>query len=323
MAGLSMLAVLLALAAPAPRNQIDAYLRDRGFVGVALVGTPDHIVLGRGYGLANRQTHTPNNLSSRFRITWLAEPFTSVALFQLAERGVLSFDDSICHWVPRCPDYWRDMTIRLLATNKRRIPNLPAGIERLPRAQRVDRLRRYRFRDVRKGSTVAITTLLEYVVARASREPYEAYVRREILIPAGMTATRLSPRVQRDEVVRYFPGGRAAAPAANGYTSTVTDYYRFLRALYLRQLISDASFATMFEATPGSYIPGYYGVWQYGWLIGRDDVGRIAADHAHGAPASVTYAAVYPDTGLVVLLFGNRPTIVGDLGAEIARLAPS
>lgn len=316
-----MLAVLLALAAPAPRKQIDTYLRDHSFVGVALVGTPDHVVLSRGYDLANRQTRAPNRPSSRFRITWLAEPFTSVALFQLAERGVLSFDDSVCHWVPRCPGYWRAVTIRLLATNKRRIPNLPAGIERLPRAQRVERLRAYRFRDVRKGSTVAVTTLLEEVVERASHEPYEAYLRREIFVPAGMTATRLSPRVERDEVVRYFPDGRAAAPVATGYTSTVTDYYRFLRALYLRQLISDASFATMFEATPGSYIPGYYGVWQYGWLIGRNDVGRIAADHAHGASASVTYAAFYPDTGLVVLLFGNRPTVVGDLGAQIARLA--
>jgi hypothetical protein len=58
----------------------------------------------------------------------------------------------------------------------------------------------------------------------------------------------------------------------------------------------------MVSAKPGSYIPGYYGVWQYGWLIGASAIGPIAADHAHGAPASVTYAAFYPDSGLVVLL---------------------
>jgi hypothetical protein len=56
-------------------------------------------------------------------------------------------------------------------------------------------------------------------------------------------------------------------------------------------------------------------------LIGASDIGRIAVDHAHGAPASVTYAAFYPGSGLVVLLFANRPRVIGDIGAELARIA--
>jgi CubicO group peptidase (beta-lactamase class C family) len=321
MVAFSLVALLLAITSPSPQAELDVYLRDRNFVGAALVGRPDGIIFARGYGHANRQTRIFNSPRTRFRITWLAEPFTSTALFQLAERRRLSFDDSICRFVPRCPRYWRSVTVRLLATNKRRIPNVPAGLEGLPRAECLERLRRYRFRNVRRGSTLAITTLLEYVVERASGQRYETYVQRSIFAPAGMAATQVADRVELGEAVRYFPDGRAAAPYTSGYTSTVVDYYRFLRALYLRRLVDDSSFTTMFSAKPGSYIPGYYGVWQYGWLIGGSDIGRIAADHAHGAPASVTYAAFYPDSGLVVLLFANRPRVIGDIGAELARIA--
>ncbi len=100
--------------------------------------------------------------------------------------------------------------------------------------------------------------ILRLVVERASGQPYEAFVRQHVLVPAGMVRTRM----ERDhaylpeETRRYRPGGRDPFPPqpATNWLSTPAEMARFLTAIDgtgARPLIGPKSRREMLAPPPG------------------------------------------------------------------------
>ena len=93
-------------------------LQAGGFSGVALVAKDGHVVLKKGYGLANRETHAAMTGNSVIQIGSNTKDFTVVSILQLQERGRLSLDDSIPKYFANVPPDKRGITIRQLLLHR-------------------------------------------------------------------------------------------------------------------------------------------------------------------------------------------------------------
>ena len=75
---------------------IERIIRDQDeeppFSGVVLVQEKGGTLFEKGYGLANRAESIPNSINTRFQMASGCKIFTSVAICQLVQRGLIGFD---------------------------------------------------------------------------------------------------------------------------------------------------------------------------------------------------------------------------------------
>jgi D-alanyl-D-alanine carboxypeptidase len=72
------------------------------FSGAVLVARNGEVLLHEAWGLADRETGTPNTPDTRFRIGSMNKMFTAVVTLELVEAGKLALDDTVGK---RLPDY--------------------------------------------------------------------------------------------------------------------------------------------------------------------------------------------------------------------------
>lgn len=77
-------------------NKLD---EDEEFSGAILVARNGSVLLGKAYGEASKAYEIPNKTDTKFNIASVGKMFTGVAVTQLAEQGMLSFDDPISKYV--------------------------------------------------------------------------------------------------------------------------------------------------------------------------------------------------------------------------------
>jgi hypothetical protein len=91
-------------------QQVDELVRhlcDRdAFSGTMLLAKGDDVLLTHACGEASKRFHVANNLQTRFNLGSMNKMFTATSIAQLAERGLLSYYDSISRyvdesWLPR------------------------------------------------------------------------------------------------------------------------------------------------------------------------------------------------------------------------------
>lgn len=91
------------------------------FNGTALVKHKGKVILHKGYGYADKELQIRNDTSTVFRIGSIAKTFTSRIIWQLAQEGLLKYDDSVQRFVPWYPHH--GITIHHLLTHSSGIPN--------------------------------------------------------------------------------------------------------------------------------------------------------------------------------------------------------
>jgi D-alanyl-D-alanine carboxypeptidase len=101
--------------------------RADGFSGVLLVARGDRVVLQRGWGEANRDTHTPITVDTKFAIASTGKMFDAAAALQLVSAGKLRLDDTVGKYIPDYPnkDIASRVTIRHLLLHRGGTGGLP------------------------------------------------------------------------------------------------------------------------------------------------------------------------------------------------------
>ncbi|TCS97016.1 serine hydrolase domain-containing protein [Hazenella coriacea] len=94
------------------------------FSGAILVQNDEHTIFEQGYGYANRSEQIPNTPHTRFGMASGCKIFTSVAICQLVEKGLLTFDT----YIKDCLDisfqnFDPNITIHHLLTHTSGIPD--------------------------------------------------------------------------------------------------------------------------------------------------------------------------------------------------------
>ncbi|NED99195.1 serine hydrolase domain-containing protein [Phytoactinopolyspora halotolerans] len=303
------------------------YSRIPGVQAAVLHG--DEILLSAAYGHADVEAGvelTPRHL---FRIASHSKTFTATAVLQLAEQGTLRLDDAARRWLPFLDgaplssvtvrellghsggvvrdghdgDFWQlyrefpdEATLRKIATD---------GADIIPPNERF------------KYSNIGYS-LLGSIIAAASGQDYNTYVRRHIVdrlsladtgpeydpARAGEYARGYTSLAYADRRIPVDHVDTAAMSAATGFYSTAQDAVRYFSAHFHGddRLLSDASKRLMQRAE--WQVDGSDG--EYGLGLDRAEIGgRRVFGHGGGYPGHITKTYFDPEAKLAVSVLTN------------------
>lgn len=334
----AVLYVLLAITCPAQTatkeivskadDYINALVRLDRFSGAVLVARDGHVLLSKGYGMANLEQDVPITSQTKFRLGSVSKQFNAMAIMILQERGKLSVLDSICRYVPDCPAAWQPVTIRHLLTHTSGIPSytefpdndeyerkpmtVTATVERF-KSKPLEFKPGERFHYNNSGYT-----LLGYIVERVAGKSYEEFLRENILEPLHMSNSgydhprtilkhRAAGYARRGDALVNAPYIEMDTPFSSGALySTVEDMYLWDQSLYSEKLIKQPSLNAMFTpVTPEEF--GWHGYtrYGYGWHIMRQ-FDRKLVYHTGHINGFVAYIGRYPEDKVSVIILSNR-----------------
>jgi CubicO group peptidase (beta-lactamase class C family) len=313
---------------------VDAFIKglvaEDKFSGAVLVAKDGRSIFKNAYGLANKEFNVASQVNTKFNVASVGKMFTGVAVAQLAERGKVSFDDSI---ITHLPDYPREVanrvTIHHLLTHTSGM-----GSYWKPEFHEANHAR---FRAVRDyfplfvndplssmpgekwGYSNAGFMVLGAIVERVSGHSYFDYVKEHVFGRAGMSDTDY---YEADKVTaslatgytkqnRYLPESKdwtsnifispvKGGPAGGGY-STVEDMLRFDVALRTHKLLNP-KYTDLVLTGKVEYRPNA----RYAYGFANDIVnGEQIIFHDGGANGISAEFDMYPAAGYTIVVLSN------------------
>jgi CubicO group peptidase (beta-lactamase class C family) len=248
---------------PQLKTALDAMAARGRFSGAVLVAQGDRVLFRQAYGLADRETGTPVQLNSRFRLASVSKQFTAAAILRLQDEGMLSVEDALCRWIQPCPEAWAAIRLRHLLSHTAGVPDLmaqanwgrrrvtPTTLADLTTASSFYRLQFEPGTKIRYSN--AGYNLLAAVVEAASGVRFNAWLQANFFTPLGMHDTGYDGSGTLVMGYADLAGGITPQPNANvsvitgagALYSTVDDLLVWNRALHGGGLLTDQSYADM------------------------------------------------------------------------------
>jgi len=337
-ASLSLAALAAGLPQAAERDDLEtrirAIAREASTEG-GLEGLTVAIAIGSDT-LVAEGTGASSGPEKPYRVGALTEPFTALAILQLAERGKLDPDDPVSKHLPEL-DWEETVTVHHLLAHTSGVPSTavlaPGSLGAPPeqRARVLEELRGHGL-DFSPGTCFTYSDadylLLGFLVEKLSGEALPAYLAAEVFAPLGMDATAYTengpkrfagaPSVQEvggDSILLEH----AERPfRADELCSTAGDLLRWVRGLADRTLLEGAAYRRMFTAgrlADGTRIP-------YGCGFSTTELERVPGVSCGGAIEGYQVrVAFYPDAELAIALLACcEERGLGRLEQRLARL---
>jgi CubicO group peptidase (beta-lactamase class C family) len=310
------------------------------FSGTVLIADGADVLFTHACGEASKRFHTPNNLETRFNLGSMNKMFTSVAVMQLVEQGIVALDDPIStyvdeSWLPK--DVTDRITVHHLLSHTSGLGSYFNDTYWNSSRALYRQLDDYKplIRDERPafepGTDWSYSNtgmfLLGVVIEHATGEDYFDYIREHIYRPAGMER---SDSYEMDDPVENLAIGYDPAPdspwkyennlfkhvikggPAGGGFSTVGDLHRFALALLSGALVSEESRALLWTDHFGE---GY----GYGFGIEEGTNGKVVG-HGGGFPGINSNLDIMLDRGYVVAVMSNYGQAASPIARRIASL---
>ncbi len=310
-------------------RKLDEHMKMRaetGFSGVLLVAKDGNIVIAKGYGLANREKQIPFTSRTVFDIGSVTKQFTGAAIAKLESQGKLSADDKLGKYFENVPDDKQQITLFHLLTHSAGLKGDFGGdYESATREWIVEQaLRSKLLFSPGQGQRYANSgfSLLAAAIEQVTGQTYEAYLREQLWLPAGMKNTGyVLPKWDPDAVAHGYKGKTDwgtpldkkwadDGPYWNlrgngGVLSTVWDLYRWDQALLGDEVLSKEAKAKMFSRKVMES-PNSNSWYSYGWVL--TDSPRATKVIEHNGGNGVFYADFirYIDEGIVIISASNR-----------------
>jgi len=299
------------------------------------------LFVARGFGWSDAASTTPASEKTSFAIGSLTRQFTAVAVLRLADEKKLALDDELSKHLPAFPGGKRKITLRNLLSNTSGIPGYRALREKHPglidEPMSEDRFFAL-FSDVPFafepgtgfGLDSADYVLLSMIVGKVSGQPFEDYVREQLLKPLGLSSTHFCP--SEGAPVAYFapecdaitdvndleiPLAAAPKSATQSLCSNVIDLLAWNRALFERALLSEVAAVELDK--PGVLSDGRSTNYGFSMAIGTLDKYAVRS-HTGGIGGFRVRLAYYPQADVSIVVLANCVTAqVEELEREIAR----
>ncbi|HEV2478125.1 MAG TPA: serine hydrolase domain-containing protein [Puia sp.] len=311
---------------------LDQAAQDHQFNGNILLARDGRVVYKRSYGYSDFPNESPLNDSSQFPLASISKTFTAVAILQLLEKGKLKLDDPYKRYFPAFP--YPTITIRQLLSHT---SGLPDDLFDRPVAQNPDKIYTNAddlptIRDYAKTRSLLFTPgerwsycsfgyqLLADLVGKLSNEPFPAYLKKHVFIPAGMLSTYVQTsltqtkephrtenylynnhyemKLQLGDTVadkREWAYNLSGGVGAGNVVSTTGDLLRYDEALYNGVLLKPATLELAFTPTKvnnGGFSHAASGSSEgLGWFIFGDTGRGTIVWHSGAAPGVVTLFA--------------------------------
>ncbi|HEV8247894.1 MAG TPA: serine hydrolase domain-containing protein [Polyangiaceae bacterium] len=289
------------------------------------------IVFESAWGTADLRTGEQLTPRHRFRVASHSKTFTATGLMKLREAGKVSLDDRVGRFVSGVHPQVATVTIGQLLSNTSGMfrdgmeSSYWTGDREFPDQGSLRR-------DFELPPTVEAGSRLKYsnhgfglaglVIEAIVKEPYVAWIQREIVTPAGLQET--TPEISEEAKLRLacghsgrtllgrrltFPGGNStgALAAATGFVSTAADLCKFFSQLSPSAQSSLLSPVSRHEMTHAIWLDSHS-------LIERGyGLGTISGTHKkwqwfghNGAfPGYITRTAVVPAQSIAVSVLTN------------------
>ena len=298
-------------------------LSQNGFAGAVLVADGGTIYLKKGYGLADRARHLANDSETLFDVGGLARILTAVAILKLDDDGRLQVSEPVSRYLGAFPGDKNGATLHQVLIHTSGLIAVDAHLDGAGRTAFVDSVRASPPAHAPGAEfhlSAAGYSLLAAVVEETADLPFERYLQRALLLPAGMKSTGFAweERWQQRRVAVGYDGlaeddlqpvdppeDRWDHRGPGNIVTTVGDLYRFILALKYGTILSPASTEEMFTA--------YIGTEGYSWhIIGDSTRGRLVrrGGEVPGFESSLRW---YRDRDLVIIF-----TVNSNIGHRIA-----
>jgi CubicO group peptidase (beta-lactamase class C family) len=315
---------------------------DRPMAGLSIaVLRHGHMLLARGYGQADLETHTPAAADTIYRYASITKSFTAAAILALARQGKLTIDDPVSRYVPDADMHGKPITIRNLLNHTSGLKDYTEldgftahMAEPMTRAALVDLVDAHPL-NFEPGSRWAYSNtgyyLLGLVIEKVTGEAYADAVARLVIAPAGLPDTRYCARTMTgprdahayrivdDKLAPAAPIDMAHPYAAGALCGTAPDLVHWLTALAGRRG-EDASawtqMTTPVTLTDGAHFDYGMGL-QLGVLGGHRRVGHNGGINGYGAQMDY-----YPDDDLAIAAIDNNESgAASRIAEDVARVA--
>ncbi|AYM99612.1 serine hydrolase domain-containing protein [Chryseobacterium sp. 3008163] len=299
-------------------NYMQAQADVNGFSGTVLIVRKDSVLLREAYGYANYEWKIKTTADTKFSLASVSKQFTAVAILQLAERKLLSVDDTLNKYFPGFPK-GDQITLHMMLSH---MSGLAMDFDELYLNQvslTQDNVLSYIAHKellFTPGKQAEYSNIGYYLLARiiekVSGKSYSIYLKENIFDPLKMNDTGV---MTNEEVIanmadRYIKKERSynKNPYINwsfnighdGVYSTADDLSKWDRALYGVAILSEKMRQIMFT----SYNEQNFG---YGFLINpfyRQGHQLIA--HDGGFFGAMTSLNRFTDDDLLVIVLSNN-----------------
>ena len=360
---------------PIVEEMIKEYASAHHFPGYAFgIVVDGKLVFKSSGGYANLEQKIPASSSSMFRVASMSKSFTALAILQLRDQGKLRLDDPVEMYIPamKGQGLTKDapvITIRHLMSHSAGFPeDNPWGDRQL--ADTEDELLKLIKEGISFSNAAGIEyeysnlgfTILGYIIHKVSGLTYDAYIKKNILVPIGMNETTYEfsklPETILANGYRYINNNwrketllHDGIYGAMGGMITSIDMFSKYVALHemawperndaetfhikrssLREMHQASKFISLMPnyTYPSGRVLAATDSYTYGLTVTHDALGRNSVGHSGGLPGFGSNWQIMPQYGIGVILFANvtyAPTseindAVLDTIVQLAKLKP-
>ncbi len=311
------------------RTLIRQALEEHGLPSVSVAVAKDgRIVWEEAFGWADRERMIEPTPHTLYSLASISKPMTATGIMKLVEQGKVDLDRPANDYLGTgrltgLADDAAGATVRRVLSHTAGLPLhyqffyanggyvRPSMDETIARYALVLNLpgQIYQYSNLGYG-------ILDHIIARASGQSYEDFMRTEVFLPLGMTRTsvHVGPGLEPFAAVRYDRQQRPIPfydfdhPGGSAVYSSAHDLIRFgmfhlkNRLPEQRRILADSTIDAMQRiATPGSTTSGY----GLGWAITEDDHGYRRVSHTGGMPGVNTALYLYPAENVAIVAMTN------------------
>ena len=296
-------------------------------VGVARGGD---VLLKKAYGHADLEWDVPMPMDAVHEIGSVTKQFTSVAMLQLWERGLVDLDADLTEYLPDYDTQGRSIPLRRLFDHSSGIK----GYTEMPQFGQLMTRRMERDSLVAMFSAVPLEFepgaamiynnsaffLLGLIVVEVSGQSYEEYVEEHIFAPLGMDRSSYcsNAEIVEDRAHGYAGSGDGLVRAdyidhtwpyaAGSLCSTVSDLLTWNDALHGGEVLGEEAYEMLI--TPRPLVDGTPTDYAMGIANRRAPSGHVI-DHGGAIPGFSSFVRYYPEHGVSVVVLQNSTTPPG------------
>ncbi len=307
---------------------------------VAVVQGGERIAV-RGYGWANLELSAPTPGDAIYETGSITKQFTTAALLQLQEQGLVDLDADLSTYLPDFPTQGNRITVRELldhTSGMRGYTEMPAArpyfVRRVPRDSLVALIAAHPF-DFPTGEHAIYNNSAYYlagmILEQVSGMTYEEYVEEKIFAELGMDRSHYcsETEIHEGKVTGYDAGPDGLRNkgfvvhnipfAAGSLCASAGDLATWLEALHGGEVLTDDAYQQMIE--PGDLNDGTKLRYALGLAV-TDVLGHRAIHHGGGINGFLSESLYLPDEDLAVVVLVNSlgPPGPSALAHEIVEL---
>ncbi|MPS66803.1 MAG: class A beta-lactamase-related serine hydrolase [Chryseobacterium sp.] len=275
-----------------PDEVINNYYRKGKFNGSILIAQNDKVIIDTVFGYRDLDQKVELTKETPFYIASLSKPFTAIAIFQLAEKRLLSLDDDAVKFVDDLPSYAHHITIKQLLNHTSGIRDYENRLTKkgLTNNEVIHWLQNQDGLDFKSGTKFKYSNsgyiILSLIIEKISGMSYAQFLKKNIFDPLQMHHITVyeSNTVIPDKAIGYNRDKKVddysiLTTGDGGIYATAEDLYKLDKALRTNQLLSEKSTKLLYQ-TP-ILEDGTHSEYGSGWFIEKSE-GSMIAQHTGG-----------------------------------------